>query len=53
MLVVGEIFSRSDDDNEDVVFWDVRYSLLLEHQHCKRMFGFCHQGYMEAAGFSV
>jgi len=42
MLVVGEIFSHSDDDNEDVVFWDVRYSLLLEHQRCKRMFGLCH-----------
>jgi hypothetical protein len=54
MLVVGEIFSHSDDDDdEDVVFWDVRYILLLKHQHCKRMFGLCHQGYMEATGSSM
>lgn len=39
MLVVGELFSHSDDNEEDDVFWDVRYSLLLEHQHCERMFG--------------
>jgi len=49
---MGELFSHSDDDKEDDVFWDVRYS-LLEHQHCKRMFGLCHQGYMEAAGSTV